>query len=392
MRIGLVLPAVPGYSETFFRNKIQFLKATPGYEVVVFVDRLSKGIGFDLCEVVYGFQFSRYKYIAMLQQIGVLIFAFLSTPVKSSRLWRANQKAGFNLKKNITAVLKSFHILNKKLDWLHFGFGTMALRRENLAKVMGVKMAVSFRGYDHYIYPLKNPGCYALVCTLADRVHVLSERMKDTLISQHVTPNKIVVITPAIDHEKFENRKKDEIELHQPIQFITVARLHWIKGLEYTLEAMALLKSRGINFHYTIIGEGEERERLILTVHQLGLKECVTFAGKLSHDEIVLELAQADIYVQYSIQEGFCNAVLEAQAMGLLCIVSDAEGLSENVLHEQTGWVVPKRNPESLADKLSEVIQLEKAITNTIRRRAMHRVQTAFSLKGQKQKFIQFYE
>ncbi|MBK7870836.1 MAG: glycosyltransferase family 4 protein [Saprospiraceae bacterium] len=53
---------------------------------------------------------------------------------------------------------------------------------------------------------------------------------------------------------------------------------------------------------------------------------------------------KADIYLQYSIQEGFCNAVLEAQAMGLLCIVSDAEGLPENILHGQTGWVVPKGN------------------------------------------------
>ena len=60
----------------------------------------------------------------------------------------------------------------------------------------------------------------------------------------------------------------------------------------------------------------------------------------------------ADIYIQPSIQEGFCNSVLEAQAMGLLVIVSDAEGLHENVINNVTGWVVKKRNPILLSEKL----------------------------------------
>ena len=48
-------------------------------------------------------------------------------------------------------------------------------------------------------------------------------------------------------------------------------------------------------------------------------------------------MKNSDVYIQSSVQEGFGNAVLEAQASGLCCIVSDAEGLSENVLNEKTG-------------------------------------------------------
>ena len=61
-------------------------------------------------------------------------------------------------------------------------------------------------------------------------------------------------------------------------------------------------------------------------------------------------LEKSDIYLQYSIQEGFCNSVLEAQAMGLLSIVSDANGLTENIIHNYTGWVVPKMAPKLLAN------------------------------------------
>ena len=48
------------------------------------------------------------------------------------------------------------------------------------------------------------------------------------------------------------------------IEILTVARLHWVKGLEYTIEAMGNLES--VNFNYTIIGSGIEYERLMLLI------------------------------------------------------------------------------------------------------------------------------
>lgn len=386
MRIGLVLPAVPAYSETFFRNKIAFLKATPGFEVVVFADRKS-GDNVDFCDVHYAVQISSNAALAILQSIGWVFVLFVQSPAKVIRLWRAN--AGFGFRKNLTSLIKSGHILKQKLDWLHFGFGTMTLGREHVARVIGSKMAVSFRGFDHYIYPVKTKGCYTLLFNVVDRVHVLSEGMKNSLISQGLLETKIVKITPAIETSIFLRPK--EISYHSTIRIITVARLHWIKGLEYTLEAMALLRDKKINFHYTIIGEGEERERLIYAVNQLGLLDYVTFKGRLIQEEIVVQLRDSDLYIQYSIQEGFCNAVLEAQAMGLLCIVSDAEGLVENVLHEKTGWVVPKRNPHLLASKIEEVLKLNTDKVKSIRDYAAQRVVDEFNVNKQHAEFVSFY-
>src|SRR5690606_29907776 len=96
-------------------------------------------------------------------------------------------------------------------------------------------------------------------------------------------------------------------------------------------------------------------------------------------------------YLQYSIQEGFCNAVLEAQAMGLLCIVSNAEGLSENVLDGETGWVIPKRQPEVLASKIVEVMHLPEATKTHIRQKAIERVRAEFHLEQQQAAFFKFY-
>ncbi|MNQ90353.1 Glycosyl transferases group 1 [compost metagenome] len=78
--------------------------------------------------------------------------------------------------------------------------------------------------------------------------------------------------------------------------------------------------------------------------------------------------------------------------MGKLCIVSDAEGLAENVLDGLTGFVVPKRNPVSLADKIVEVFQLSEIKKEEIGNQAINRVREAFTIEKQLQEFIQFYD
>ena len=89
--------------------------------------------------------------------------------------------------------------------------------------------------------------------------------------------------------------------------------------------------------------------------------------------------------------EGFCNAVLEAQAMGLLCIVTGADGLSENVLDGKTGWVIPKRSPEELSKKIINILTMDDDRLNQIRKYAAKRVINEFNLEFQSQLFRDFY-
>ena len=90
-------------------------------------------------------------------------------------------------------------------------------------------------------------------------------------------------------------------------------------------------------------------------------------------------------------QEGFCNAVLEAQAAGLLCIVSDAEGLPENVLNGATGWVIPKRQPAAIANAILGAISITQNEKEKLVFYARERVKTEFSLEKQTSEFVQFY-
>lgn len=387
-RIGLVLSNVPGYSETFFRNKIKGLQEN-GFEVLLFVnENHSKQTNF-MCDISVAPNFNTNPVRKLMNVLSAIIKTCFVNPRRSYRLYVLDKKDGLPLKTRIKHILINQFLLSQKLDWLHYGFGMLAVNRENVAEAVGAKMAVSFRGFDLYLSPLKHENCYQSLFTKKVKYHVLSEEMKQDLKSYSLPENKIKVITPAIDVHFFDyNRKTNKSDV---VNILTVARLHWKKGLEYTLEALHFLKKEGIKFHYTIVGDGIELERLIFAVNQLDIKDQVTFKGKLSHNEVKQQLETSQMYLQYSIQEGFCNAVLEAQAMGLMCIVSNAEGLSENVLHTKTGWVVPKRNPQALKDTIKSVVQMSAVAQDKIRQNAISRIEKEFHIFKQQEEFIKFY-
>src|SRR5690606_17314619 len=143
------------------------------------------------------------------------------------RLERKAQRRPIQILKNIYS---NAHLLKSKVDWLHFGFATMALQSEHVAKAIGAKMAVSCRGFDMDVYPLKHPHCYTLLWQHVDKVHAISQYMLkkayETGLSKQ-TPTQ--VITPAIAVSKF-NAKPAKTAPSLPFRFVTIARLHWIKG------------------------------------------------------------------------------------------------------------------------------------------------------------------
>lgn len=389
MKIGLVLPSTPGYSETFFRNKILGLQQN-GIKVILFVNDYKSDEYFLNCKVIKAPRLVGNKFKVVLNIFMQVLKMVLVSPRNSLKLFILNKKDKLSTTQNVKQVIANQFLLTEKLDWIHFGFGTMALGRENVAQTIGAKMAVSFRGFDIGIYPLKHPNCYKSMFQKVNKIHVISDDLANLLYQEGLSEyKKIVKITPAIDTHFFLSEAKKENAI---LQFTTIARLHWKKGLENTLEALCLLNQQGIDFKYTIIGDGGEKERLIFAVKQLKLTEKVIFTGKLSSEKVKKQLEATDIYIQYSLQEGFCNAVLEAQAVGVLCIVSDAEGLSENVIDKVTGFVVPKQQPKLLFKKIKEVIDLDDAQKKELGLKAMERVQNEFTIEKQQQEFLNFYE
>ncbi len=361
-----------------------------GYNVILFVGK-EEGISNTLpCTVQILKSFNSGFLKNSYHALTAFFKAVLINPRRSYKLLLLERNNGVTMKRSLKNILINQPLLSENLDWLHFGYATLVVNREYVSKAMDAQMAVSFRGFDMYLSPLKHNNCYESLYKQPVKYHVLSDEMKRLLVSNNVASSQIHVISPAIDIKKFN--RGDRIHNSSTLHILTVARLHWVKGLDYTLEALYHLKKLGIPFKYTLIGSGEERERLIFSAYQLGIIDQIELLGKQPHEMVKEVMMQADIYMQYSIQEGFCNAVLEAQAMGLLTIVSDSGGLKENVLDNETGWVVAKRSPILLANKIKEVVDMPEIEKTKIRSQAKQRVSSQFNLKQQQEKFIEFYK
>jgi colanic acid/amylovoran biosynthesis glycosyltransferase len=385
MKIGIVLSSTPSYSETFFISKIKGLQKH-GFEVVLFVNHTNNG--FNLCKVKLNTIESKNIIYIFLNFIKACLFNFRVV----SNFYKLEKISNRSKKLIIKKIILNLHIINeKKIDWLHFGFATQAIGRENIAKAVGAKMAVSLRGFDIDVYPLKHKDCYSFLWKSVDKVHSISNYLlnkANILGLDKNTPAQI--ITPAIDSLR-TNKSISKINNSENLKICTIGRLHWIKNYTDILKSLKILKDKEIQFKYHIIGEGVLLEALQYEVYEYGLNDSVIFEGKLSHQETIQKLYDSDVYIQYSYSEGFCNAALEAQSKGVLSIVSDGGAFSENVINGETGWVIQKNSPKLLAEKIVEVINLPDSNKEKIRKQAIERVTKEFNIEKQQKEFIDFY-
>src|SRR5690606_38079991 len=140
----------------------------------------------DLCKVFNAPQLSGHKSVTLFNSAKALFKAVVIHPKRSLKFYQLEKNDKRSFSHSIKNLVANQFILSKNLDWLHFGFATMALGRENLAKAMGAKMAVSFRGFDYYVYPEKNQGCYHILYSKKASYHVLSEGMKKGLLQNGI--------------------------------------------------------------------------------------------------------------------------------------------------------------------------------------------------------------
>ena len=102
----------------------------------------------------------------------------------------------------------------------------------------------------------------------------------------------------------------------------------------------------------------KEKERYLFLANQLGIKDNIIFHYQLKHHETLKIVQQSSIYLQTSLNEGFCNALLEAQSLGKLCVATKVGAIAENVIDGETGWLVKPQEHVEIANKIIYVHNL----------------------------------
>ena len=148
----------------------------------------------------------------------------------------------------------------------------------------------------------------------------------------------------------FAPRKAD------PFVFLWAGRLEHVKGLDLLLEATKSLGERtNKQFMLRLAGKGSLREELQQQALALGIEDRVSFLGRLSRKEMLMEMQGANCFVLPSRYEAFGVVLIEAMATGLPVIATRSGG-PDSIVDSENGLLINPGNAEELTLAMQELM------------------------------------
>ncbi|WP_310829896.1 glycosyltransferase family 4 protein [Paenibacillus pedocola] len=233
-----------------------------------------------------------------------------------------------------------------------------ALARESFYEYKGLEPGLTKLEYERrpiwsYFRRIEQLGANA-----ADLIMVSSEWIGQLVVELGVEQKRIHLQPYGVNLKEYEVKAAMPSPLHldhgrKVIMY--AGRLEYIKGVHVLISALGIVKQQRRDWICVIVGNGSLMEELKGQAQELGIQDFVLFPGKI--DNIPAALAEADIYVQPSLQDTQPFSVTEAQLAGIAPVVAGTSGMPEMVQHGVTGWIVPPENPEALAKQLEQLLE-----------------------------------
>ena len=193
-----------------------------------------------------------------------------------------------------------------------------------------------------------------------DRIVSVSEFHRKWAIELGMcVPRKIIAIPNGIA-ELGRNREVGLAELrrqlgaqHGDLLILSIARLAPDKGLEYLIEAAAMLPHTGHRIQIVIAGDGPARERLEQQVRNLRVGDRLRFVG--FRQDVGDLLAACDVVILPSLREGLSISLLEAMAAGKPIIATSIGSQREVASHADMALLVPPADARSLSERILQL-------------------------------------
>jgi glycosyltransferase involved in cell wall biosynthesis len=220
---------------------------------------------------------------------------------------------------------------------------------------------------------------------------------KDYLIKRGHNPERIKVIYNGINSQRLQPdaakaamiRKNMALPENGTVIGIS-ASLIPLKDHETFLKAAQIVHDAAPQARFAILGDGPLKSSLTELAGSLGISPYVTFFG--NQVEVSDYLTAFDILCLSSAQpEGCSNAILEAMVLGKPVVATDTGGNKELVEHNQTGLLVPIKDPRAMADAIISLI-MKPELAAQMGQRGKESVKTRFSLEVMVDNYETLYE
>lgn len=192
----------------------------------------------------------------------------------------------------------------------------------------------------------------SLVYKKVDLIHAWGEVMVPAMISSNASPEKIMIGPKGIDLDKYQ--KWDN---KTPFHAIVTRSLTSVYHHSDILNALAILKGKGICVHLTIVGDGNLLNSLKDQSTHLSLDDQVNFTGRIPNSALPRLLQKSEIYLSVPETEGVSASLFEAMASGCFPIVTDLPGTRAFLKNGKNGFLVPVNSPEKISEAIESYLQ-----------------------------------
>ncbi len=204
----------------------------------------------------------------------------------------------------------------------------------------------------------------------ADRVRVVSERIRTSLIQRwKIDPRRIVVIPIFVDVDKIIRAPlKADLRQRYPEwqqRIVMISRLTQEKNIAMAIAALSKIKTALPKTLLVIVGEGLELEHLKKSARDLGVADAVVFEPWTKDTSSYYKTA--DVFLLTSYYEGYGRTVVEAMAAGAPVVMTDVGVAGEVLIDDLDGLVVPVNDSNALAAALIRLFADEQTRSGFIR-------------------------
>lgn len=233
--------------------------------------------------------------------------------------------------------------------------------------------------------------CHAMVS--------VADAMTDLMVAAGVASrDKFTTVYSGMDVEPFlrADQQRDEVRrrwgfANEDVVVGKIARLFYLKGHEFLVAAAARIVRECPRVQFLLVGDGILREPLRRQLQQAGLMDHFRFAGLVEPDHIPALIGAMDVLVHVSLREGLARALPQALIAGKPVVSYDVDGAREVVLPGETGFLVPPRSVDALADA---IIQLagDASLRERLGRRGRERFTDQFRHESMTAQLRRLYE
>ncbi|MBA7507581.1 N-acetyl-alpha-D-glucosaminyl L-malate synthase [subsurface metagenome] len=227
-----------------------------------------------------------------------------------------------------------------------------------------------------------------------NRIIAVSKVVADKVVKEGVSPNKIRIIPNAIDTQYFTTSAKRETK--QPnAQYVvlTVGGIIEHKGQLNIIKSATDIIARFPNVLFLLVGPIRSKYYSTLlqeAIRELRLEQNVKLVGAVSQEDLLSYYQLCDLYLQPSLEEGFCRAILEAMACGKPVIGTPVGEIPKFITESRAGILIPDSLPAEISRAVIKLLASEE-VRRELGERAREYVAAGYSWQAVARQTVNLY-